>query len=174
MKAEKITVYGVFHTDGQGYSTGNAVAWYPIKAAASADPEYKNMSGYGTISYEKAIRLEDEIYVFDTEITESKKFVGNIPLYVPTDAYRDYDEPYNGPNNTKYFQGDENILKHLKEKKGSANITKHIVLRDENSWYILKQKEPITLTKFSLSREMAVQNAMDKLTEEEQKLLGLK
>jgi hypothetical protein len=174
MKAEKLTVYGVFHADDSGYSCGQAVAWYPMKAAASADPQYKDMRGYGSISAEKAIRLGDEIYVYDEELNDSRKFVGNIPLYVPTDVYKDYAESYNGPHNTKYIEGNENLIAHIDTKDLSSSISKKIVLRDENGYFILKQKEPIMLAKFSLSREMAVQNALDKLTDEEQKLLGLK
>lgn len=173
MKAEKLTVYGVFNSDGQGYSTGNAVAWYPIKAAASADTQYKAMNGYGNISTENALRLGDDIYVYDVEIIDAKKFIGNIPLYVATDVYKDYAESYNGPNNTKYIQGNDNLLKHINEKSGNSTISKSIVLRDEERFYILKQKDTISLMKFALSREMAVQNAMDKLTTEEKKLLGL-
>jgi hypothetical protein len=43
----------------------------------------------------------------------------------------------------------------------------------EDNYYLLSKQEPITINKFIMSHQLAVAHAKSKLTEEEQKLLGL-
>jgi hypothetical protein len=90
---------------------------------------------------------------------------------VPIKCYRDYIYK-DGFDETKYIIGDGALLYYLDVKK-SASISKGWITRDEDNFYVLKSDKTFTIKPFTLSRELAIQEALGKLTDEEKKLLGL-
>lgn len=165
MKAERKTVYGVYTTDG--YTSGPYIAYYPISAAAHGSPELIAQRGYAGVGAVEVVQFEDLCYVMQREFDKSK-IIGYTLLYTPTECY---EETLN--HGKRYYVGDEEIIKTLNDG-GSHNIRKVWVIRDEQSYFVLKQKEPIQINKFAMSRELAVAHALQKLTDEEKGLLGLK
>ena len=171
MKAETQTVYGVYSTDG--YTTSkNALAYYPIHAAAAGSPEAKQLRGYSHIGREEIIKFDELIYIFEQRISKQKIVGDTFPAYSPVDCYQDYSYE-NGCDKTIYYVGLACLGKALDDGR-PANIRKKAIIADgEGNYFLLKQKEPITVNKFLMSHELAVAHAKSKLTEEEKKLLGL-
>jgi len=170
MKAEKQTIYAVHSTDGYTASK-DALAYYPIRAAAAGSPEAANLRGYSYISNIEVIKFDELIYVFSKEVSK-KSVLGNCPAYTVVDCYQDYSY-VNGFDKTQYYIGDEELLKILNDG-ANHSLRKMFLIKDgEDNFYLLSKKEPITINKFIMSHQLAVAHAKSKLTEEEQKLLGL-
>jgi len=168
MTAEQITIYAACDTDDRGYAL-NHLAYFPIQAAANAYLSTQNLGGYCTVQTLKAIRLADVMYLFEKEVAE-KALKNSIQSYTPVECYRDYS--YSSLDNSAYYFGIEN-LKLLLDDGKDHHLSKVLLLKDSKKVYLLRKKEPIELTKFLESREMATAHALSKLTEEEKKLLGL-
>ena len=170
MKAEKQQVYAVHSSDGYT-SSRDALAYYPIRAAAAGSPEAEKLGGYIHIANTEVIKFDELIYVFSKEIRKDK-VLGSFPAYTVTDCYQDYSYS-NGIDSTKYYIGEKGVID-LFEDRNSHTLQKMFIIKDgEDNFYILSRKEPITINKFIMSHALAVAHAKSKLTDEEQKLLGL-
>lgn len=169
MKAEIQQVWGVYPSDG--YTIGSCIAYYPLKAAAEASPENVAQRGYSSIHAVNIIKFDDLVYVFDKQVGRGK-VLGHVPTYTPTPCYHDY-VYNNGFDGSMYYVGDEELLKTLNDGK-MHQIRKGYLLYDGSTYFLLKETEPIKLNSFLMSREIATQHALSKLTEEEKGLLGLK
>lgn len=170
MKAEKQKIYAVHSTDGYTASK-NALAYYPIRAAAEGSPEAANLRGYQYIQNIEVVKFDELIYIFSKEINK-KAIQGNFPAYTVVSCYQDYFYQ-NGIDNTKYYVGDEEVLKILGDG-ASHSLRQMFIIKDgEDNHYLLSKKEPITINKFIMSHQIAVAHALSKLTDEEKKLLGL-
>ena len=170
MKAETQRIYAVHSTDG--YTTSkNALAYYPIRAAAEGSPEAANLRGYSHICNVDVIKFDELIYVFSKEINK-QSVLGNCPAYTVVACYQD-SSYVNGFDKTRYYIGNEEVLKILNDG-GNHSLRKMFLIKDgEDNYYLLSKQEPITINKFIMSHQLAVAHAKSKLTEEEQKLLGL-
>jgi len=73
---------------------------------------------------------------------------------------------------------DKRIAKNLVKGKGfyggDGRVEKIHSIKMDGFYFLLKQKEPITETQLNKSIEDATKKALDKLTEEDKKVLGLK
>lgn len=171
MKIEKLEIFGSFTTDGDGYKTGSAFGYFPFSAAAQADLAKRNLGGYGIVRKLDCIRLEDVIYILSESERDISKLIGKCSKFTTFELYEDYDYSYNN-DKTKYYFGDVALLSLLKDNQ-RHNIKKLIGLCDDKYLYILESAEPIEMTKFAKSRELAIAHALSKLTKEEKGLLGL-
>ena len=171
MKAIKKEAFAVYMGDGQGYPRGEPLSVYPFLAACEFSESYTEQKGYGIISKINLIQFEDVSYAFSSEYSD-KFIAGSMPEAIPVFIYKDYVYE-NSYNLSRYFYGDDKLIKLLDDKK-SHQIVKELAIRDETNLYILKSANPITIKSFTLSREMAVKNALGKLSNEEKSLLGLK
>lgn len=171
MKATIKEAYAVYSTDGSGYNHGDPIAIYPFYAAAEGSTEYKKLNGYGHISSIKLLNFEDVNYLFDQKI-DNNKVLGSFPIALPKQGYKHYSY-HDGWDKSFYFADEDSLLSYIKKEK-VANISSVILFRDIENFYLLKSEKTFTVNSFVMSRELAIQNAMNKLTEEERKLLGLK
>lgn len=172
MIAEQIPVYIACDTDDRGYAR-NHLAYFPIAAAANAflKEKHSDLGYYSTVQTAKAIRLADTIYLFEKEIPE-RSVISTIKTFEPVNGYQKY-EYTDGLDKSVYFTGLDRLGEILKD--GYLKSIKSVVLfRDDSKFYLLSKKEPIKLENFFMSREIATAHALSKLSEEEQKLLGLK
>lgn len=176
MKAIKKTAFAVYSTDDRGYSYSDPISIYPFKAAAEASSEYKAMKGYGGVSRVELIQFEDVCYILEKEVRKEKVINSKaVKLGVPQKCYSDYSYVNSYDETTVYIVGDDELISYLntKKKKESASISTKVITKDEDSFFILASETAFTIKPFLLSRELAIANALDKLTEEERKLLGL-
>jgi hypothetical protein len=171
MKAIKKEAFAVYRGDGQGYPVGEPLSVYPFLAACEFSKAYTEQKGYGVISKISLIQFEDVSYASSSEHS-NKVIVGSMPEATPVFVYKDYVYE-NSHNLSKYIYGDDELIKLLDDQK-SHEIVKQLAIRDEANLYILESASPITVKSFTLSREMAVKNALGKLSNEEKSLLGLK
>lgn len=173
MNATIKTAYAVYSGDERGYSRGDPLSIYPFQAAAANSEENKRQGGYGVIHKVELLNFEDVNFLLDKKI-EKKNVVGTVPIGVPTKGYRDY--IYNHSfEETKYLVGEKNLITYLDfDTTKSASISKVWLFTDDDNYYVLKSDKNFKIAPFIASRELAVQNALDKLTEEEKGLLGLK
>ncbi len=170
MKAEKQQVWGVYPSDG--YTSGNCIAYYPLKAAAEASPENAAQRGYSGIYAVDIIKFDDLVYVFDKEVSKDK-VLGHVPTYTPTPCYCEYVYSNGYGDKSMYYVGEDELLKTL-DDGNQHQIRKGYLLYDGSTYFLLKEEEPIKINSFLMSREIATQHALSKLTEEEKGLLGLK
>ncbi len=170
MKIEKIEAWGSYSTDGEGYAE-DAFAYFSFSAAAEADLAKRNLGGYGVVRHVNCIRLEDTIYLLEGSEKSIEKITGKFPKFTPIDLYQDY-LYQNSWDKTTYYSTEKDLLSLLSDNK-HHQIKKIVGLCDDKYLYILSQKEPIEITKFAKSRELAVAHALSKLTKEEKGLLGL-
>lgn len=172
MTAEQITVYIACDTNDRGYAR-NHLAYFPIAAAAGAflKEKHPNLGYYSTVQTAKAIRLADTIYLLDKEISE-RSVISIIKTFEPVNGYQKYQYD-DGFDKSVYFTELDRLDKILED--GHLKSIKSVILfRDDSKFYLLSKKEPIKLESFIMSRELATAYALSKLSEEEQKLLGLK
>lgn len=170
--------YAAYDGDDRGYPKGEPLALYPFKGAASYSKEFKNTNGYGVIKKVTIVSFEDLNYIYEKVYLIKEGFVGKIKLGVVEKAFEiitDSRLAYGG-RVIKYVV--DNLL-FLNEVTQSPNESFQIranvpIISDGEKIYVLNHEKPVKMTPFTLSREMAVQNALDKLTDEEQSLLGLK
>lgn len=170
MKAIITKAFAIYSTDDSGYSRADPIALYPFKAAAEASEEKKSLKGYSHITEEHVLKFEDVNYLLD-KVVSKDRIVGSAPLGQPIVAYMDY--IYNDLcDRSRYIIGDNNLLEYIKTHK-KINAQSKYMTRDEDDYFLLKSDKNFTIKTFKMSRELAIQNALDKLTEEERKLLGI-
>ena len=169
MKAIIKTAYGVYSTDDRGYNQGEPLAIYPFQAAAEASEENKNLRGYSHVCRIELLQFEELTYILEKKI-QKDAVIGNVRLGLPEKAYQDYQ--YKDFDNSKFIIGNDNLYKYLEERK-RASLSCIWLTRDESDFFILKSDKTFCIKPFVLSRELAIKNALGKLTEEERKLLGL-
>lgn len=167
MKPTLATLYGHYNTDGSGYACGHAIAFYPIAAAAEA--QIKDC--YQIVRSQKVLKFEDVIYAY-SEVIPKERISGLAPAFTPFKAFRDYSY-VNGFDKTKYYIGDNTLLELLADKQNHAVAMVDMIRDDEDGYYLLSFTEPVTVAKFTESREIAIAHALSKLSAEERKLLGL-
>ena len=169
--------YAVYNGDDRGYARGEPLAIYPFQAAAVHSTAHRSQSGYGVIQKVNIVSFEDLNYVYEKYYSERESLVGNIRLGVVEKAFEITEESraVYGGRILKYIVDDSLFLKIAKDRQGSFLIRSNIpVISDGGRLYVLSHESSFKINPFTLSREMAVQNALDKLTDEEKSLLGLK
>jgi len=171
MKATIKEAYAVYSTDDRGYNMGDPLALYPFCAAAEGSAEYKKLNGYSHIVKIELLNFEDVNYLLEKEINKNK-VSGSLPIALPKQGYKHYSY-HDGWDKSFYFADEDSLLNYIKKEK-TANISSVILFRDIENFYLLKSEKTFIVNSFVMSRELAIQNAMNKLTEEERKLLGLK
>lgn len=170
MKAIIKTAFAIYSADDRGYSYGEPLAVYPFKAAAEASEENKILQGYSYIGRIELLQFEDTSYVLEKRI-QKDAVIGNVRLGIPEKAYQDY-QYKDSWDKSKFIVGNDRLIEYL-EKEKRANLSFVWLTRDESDFFVLKSDKTVTVKPFVMSRELAVRHAMDKLTEEERKLLGL-
>lgn len=167
MKSQIVEYYGVYNTDDRGYNIGPPVSIWPIKAAASA----KVTSGYQNVYAVNILKIEDCNYIVKKEIHKDN-LLGKIKSFIPTPGY--YEHIYeNGFDKSKYYYGDKLILELLSDGK-YHNLRKIYLISDGEKTYELEFPDEVKVEKLIMSRELAINHAMSKLTDEEKGLLGLR
>jgi hypothetical protein len=165
MKSQIVEYYGVYNTDDRGYNVGRPVSIWPIKAAAVAKDCYQNVYAVNIL------KIEDCNYIVEKEINKDSVF-GKIKSFIPTPAYYDYIYE-NGFDKSKYYYGDKLILELFSDGK-YHNVKKVYLISDGEKIYLLTFPDEVTVEKLIMSRELAINHALGKLTDEEKGLLGLK
>jgi hypothetical protein len=170
MIATELEVFATYQGDGRGFPQGDPLGCYPFAAAANASEEIIRQRGYGVVRGGKAAQFFDDIYLFKDKFPIDR-LVGYMAMGAPHQIVKNYD--YSDGFDRSKFVLKEGIVAYLEEvEKGSLSLVWAIC--DEKNLYVLSHEKPIEMTKFTKSREMAIAHALDKLTKEEQKLLGLK
>lgn len=165
MKSQIVECYGVYNTDDRGYNSGPPVSIWPIKAAANAKNCYQNVYAVNIL------KIEDCNYIVKKEIHKDN-LLGKIKSFIPTPGY--YEHIYeNGRDQSKYYYGDKLILELLSDGK-YHNLKKIYLISDGEKTYELEFPDEVKVEKLIMSRELAIDHALSKLTEEEKGLLGLK
>jgi hypothetical protein len=166
MKPTKKKAYALYDTDDQGYPRGLPIQVTTLAAALKP-------STYQCTREITLLDFDGDMYAVKQDIHKNK-FVGKIPSFVPTIVYHDYS--YSGFSTqaaVNMYVTPNSLLTHIAQKK-DVHLTETIVIADdEDGFYELSYADKLTLTPFKLTRELAYQNAMNKLTDEEKKLLGL-
>lgn len=171
MKTAQLKVYAACDTDDRGYAR-NQLAFFPIAAAASAYLAKEGPShGYSTVSCLNGIRIADDIFLVDKEISK-EKLQSTLPTFQAIDGYEDFVYE-NGWDNSKYYTNWSQIQELLNKPNKRVSLRKVILFRTEEEIFLLQKAEPIKMQPFIMSREIATAHALSKLTEEERKLLGL-
>lgn len=181
MKSIKKQVWAVYSSDGcQGYNSGPPLALYPFKAAADASTECANLRGYANISSLNLCCFEDVCYIYNKEI-KTQEVVGSGGIGVPVNGYRVEYIPSgqrgsgwgNNGEKTIYIIGEDKLIEFLKGDNYRATVYKVILTRDADEYFQLEYDRPFKVNSFVMSRELAIKNALGKLSEEEKKLLGV-
>jgi hypothetical protein len=165
MKSQIVEYYGVYNTDDRGYNIGPPVSIWPIKAAAVAKDCYQNVYAVNIL------KIEDCNYIVKKEIHKDS-LLGKVKSFIPTPGY--YEHIYeNGFDKSKYYYGDKLILEVLSDQK-SHSLRKIYLISDGEKTYELEFPDEVKVEKLIMSRELAINHALSKLTDEEKGLLGLK
>lgn len=181
MKSIKKQVWAVYQNDGcQGYSVGLPLALYPFQSAAQGSEEAQNQRGYSNIEKVNLCCFEDVCFIYEKEI-QNNSILGSCGIGAPVNGYRVEYIPKGGRgsgwgnNNDKtvYIIGENHLVEFLKSDLYRATVYKTFLTRDESEYFELKYLESFKVNSFVMSRELAIKNALSKLTTEEQKLLGL-
>jgi hypothetical protein len=169
--------FAVYNGDDRGYAIGEPLAIYPFQAAAVHSTAHRSQSGYRVIQKVNIVSFEDLNYVYEKFYSAKESLVGNIRLGVVEKTFEITEESraVYGGRILKYIVDDSLFLKIAKDRQGSFLIRSNIpVISDGERLYVLSHEGSFKINPFTLSREMAVQNALNKLTDEEKSLLGLK
>ena len=167
MKPTIKQAFALYDGDDQGYPHGLPLQVCTLSAALKPSP-------YQLIRPITLIDFEGEIYSLKNNINKNN-FIGKVPSFTPLTVYHDY--TYASAFSSvatvdKYITRDE-LLSYI-DKNEKAQLTKvTIIADDEGGVYELNFPNTLTVTPFKLTRELAYQNALSKLTDEEKKLLGL-
>jgi len=179
MKSIKKRVFAVYQNDGcQGYNTGLPLALYPFASAAEASPECLNMRGYANISGVSLCCFEDVNYIYKKEI-KNQDVLGACGIGVPVNAFKVEFIPkghvsiYNNRDEFKYIIGEDKLIEFIRGDNYRVTIFKVILTRDSDEYFELEYADSFKVNSFTMSRELAIKNALGKLTEEERKLLGV-
>ena len=171
MKSQIVEYYGVYNTDDRGYNSGPPISIWPIKAAAEARVGGRTPSYYQNVYTVNILKIEDCNYIVKKEISKDR-ILGKIKSFIPTPGY--YEHIYeNGFDKSKYYYGDKLVLELLSDSK-YHNLKKIYLISDGEKTYELEFPDEVTVEKLIMSRELAINHALSKLTDEEKGLLGLK
>jgi len=166
MKPTLKKAYGLFNTDDRGYAQDKALKIVAIAAAL-------NPGAYQTVNTLKLLQFEEVAYSMGEEIRDVKKIIGQFPAFVPTQAF--YLHRYeNGFDKSEFVVGEEKLIEYIKTHEYTPSIKRIAIIKDDEggAWTLLNS-ENVVIEPFAMTREIAVANALNKLTEEEKKLLGL-
>lgn len=167
MKSFITEAFAVYDTDDRGYSQGKPLSYWPIRAAAEAS----KTDHYKTVYPVKILNLNEEKYHLKYEKDISKSLVDKIKSFVPTQIFQNYIYE-NGFDGSVYFS---NLTRFIDKQPMNKqfNFLKVSVISDGEKVFLLEYPEQITIQKLTMSRELAVNHALSKLTDEEKTLLGL-
>lgn len=170
MKPQITKIYGLYNQDGSGYNSGKAIAFYPIKAAAEAA---KGDNYYLNVYEAESLRFEDTLYLYKKTL-DKKTIRGSIKAFVPTLIYQDYKyNSYHSIDESVYYTDKNDLLELIADGKQHVIYAYWAICDTDDNYFLLIQPEPITVEKLAMSRELAINHALSKLTDEEKKLLGL-
>lgn len=167
MKPTIKQAFALYDGDDQGYSHGLPLQICTLSAALKTYP-------YQLIRPITLIDFDGDIYSLKNNINKNN-FIGKIPSFTPLTVYHDYiyaSASFSSATVDKYITRDE-LISYI-DKNEKVQLTKvTIIADDEGGVYELDFPNTLTLTPFKITRELAYQNAMSKLTDEEKKILGL-
>ncbi len=158
-----IKAYGLFDTNGEGYPT-KLIKVYPIEAAArQARGSYQDTWAVDLLAVKDEYYVLREPQAIDSKLICSELIEGSVVRMYKVTA----------GSHIKFVLPRE-FHKYI-EWGPSATVQAYIILRYDNKYYAIHHAcyVPIKLEPYLPSREIAVKAALDKLTEEEKKLLGL-
>ena len=92
--------------------------------------------------------------------------------FVPCVCY--YEHIYENSWDKSLYHSDEKAILELLHDGKTHNIRSIIMFYDGEKYFLLKSDIPVTVEKVTMSRELAINHALSKLTDEEKGLLGLK
>lgn len=163
-------IYGLYNQDGSGYNSGKAIAFYPIKAAAEAA---QNGNYYLNVCKAESLRFEDTLYLYKKTL-DRKSIKGCVKAFIPTLVYQDYSyNSYYSRDESVYYTDKDSLIELLNDGKQHVIYALWLICDTDDNYHLLVQPEPITVEKIVMSRELAINHALSKLTDEEKKLLGL-
>lgn len=170
--------YAAYNGDDRGYPRGEPLAIYPFQAAAVHSTAHRSQSGYGVIQKVNIVSFEDLNYVYQSSCSVKDSLIGNIRFGVVEKAFEMTISTHlvYGRGTIKYVIDSLLFINEITQcPKDSFQIRANVpIISGGEKLYILSHEMPLKIAPFTLSREMAVQNALDKLTDEEKSLLGLK
>ncbi len=169
MKSHITKAFGVYNTDGRGYNT-TLIKIFPIEAAAEA---FRAKDGYKNVSGVKVLCVEDDKYILERELS-AKSFsdIKNLKALVPTHVFKNYIYK-DGFDSSKYICNEAKVGEYVRKEK-SVNLVCIVVIRDlDDKIFELVDENKVEIEKIVMSRELAINHALSKLTDEEKKLLGL-
>jgi hypothetical protein len=163
--------FGLYNTDDRGYVVDDD----PIDIApfAGALKSKEKCGEYTVVHPIQILQFEDVNYEMEDSPFDETSVIGKFKPFVPIDAFFIYIYK-DGFDKSFYIVGETELIKYINSVNSVSNIRKSVLIKDnEGNVYKLKNKNTVVIKPFTMSREMAITNALEKLTDEDKKLLGL-
>lgn len=175
MKLDTKTAFAAYIDYGSGRK--RVGGFYPIASAAiAAFKKSGERNYYMTISKSTLLNIDGQYFEVKGEPISRKDQVKSekFPeLQIFSVTYRTERQNSWGYTNNYYFMDERETLEYIFASEEEVRLRGALVIKDEENFYILESSDPVTLEKVIVSRDLAIAEALSKLTKEEKDLLGL-